>query len=324
MGSRNPSSRYWCFTINNPTETEIDSIKRCTDWKYVVFAMEKGESGTPHLQGYVVWASNKRLSGCRRVVGFERAHFEKRAGSEQQAIDYCFKDEGTEGWWSFEEDRRQQGKRSDLDDAIQALKEGGIKRVRDEHPKEYIKYWRGFHKLDTPMIEARNTKPYVVWLYGPTGIGKTRYVFDHWDQKDIFTKDLDKWWDGYRGQKVVLFDDFRGNIPYATLLRVLDRYQYTVDIKNGSQELNSPFIYITSSKPPHEIYTNDKIQECIGQLYRRIDSVRTFERGEDGITHDVEMKETFKEILGLSDDPPATVPTFMNENADDYVNNLLE
>lgn len=43
-----PQSKYWCFTINNWTPDDVPEFK---NMEYLVFGREKGEDGTPHLQG---------------------------------------------------------------------------------------------------------------------------------------------------------------------------------------------------------------------------------------------------------------------------------
>lgn len=43
-----PESKYWCFTINNWTEIDVPKF---LNMEYLVFGREKGEDGTPHLQG---------------------------------------------------------------------------------------------------------------------------------------------------------------------------------------------------------------------------------------------------------------------------------
>lgn len=89
------SPRYrYCFTLNNYTEIEIEDIKKfCSNSsKGWIIGKEVGESGTPHLQGYINLNQKMRITQLKKINGFEKAHFEECKGSEQQNINYCSKD----------------------------------------------------------------------------------------------------------------------------------------------------------------------------------------------------------------------------------------
>lgn len=256
------SARSWCFTINNWTDEDLKLVR---DWNktYMVVGQEVGESGTPHLQGYITFERTYTLSALKKL--HEKAHWEKALTKD--AANYCMKD----GKYEIQ-DNRKQGKRSDLESVTSMIKERKpLKEIAMEHPIEYIKYNRGIEKLAQLTTDTERTeKPTVTWIWGETGTGKTRYVYER--HKDIWAcgRDL-KWWDGYNGQEVVLLDDFRGDMcKFRELLRILDRYPYRVEFKGGSRNLNSPYIYITCPYPPDEVYNT---REDIGQLLRRIDSV---------------------------------------------------
>lgn len=49
---RNPEAKCWLFTINNPTDNDYPCLALCPDIERCIFQLEKGISGTPHLQGY--------------------------------------------------------------------------------------------------------------------------------------------------------------------------------------------------------------------------------------------------------------------------------
>lgn len=63
----NDPARNYCFTLNNPTDREIEALQ-AADTKYVVYQHERGENGTHHLQGYVVFSKfflkNSNLGFC--------------------------------------------------------------------------------------------------------------------------------------------------------------------------------------------------------------------------------------------------------------------
>lgn len=137
----------------------------------------------------------------------------------------------------------------------------------------FVKHHKGFEKLITEYDLTERIAPTVIWIYGPTGTGKTRYVFDREDLNDLWLASVNlQWFDGYTGQQAVLIDDFRGNFcSFHSLLRYLDRYPMRVPVKGGFTVWKPTRIYITSSKHPSSIYNVD---EDVNQLLRRIDQIR--------------------------------------------------
>lgn len=86
----------WVFTYNNYTQDDLDRLSSIggnlerSGIAYLVYGREVGESGTPHLQGYVIFNSRRRLTSLRTIIG-ERGHYEVSRGTPLQASDYCKK-----------------------------------------------------------------------------------------------------------------------------------------------------------------------------------------------------------------------------------------
>ena len=59
----------------------------------MLFGRERGDEGTPHLQGYVHFKNEKSLKQLKALM--PRAHVEAHQRNYQQAIEYCQK----EGDW---------------------------------------------------------------------------------------------------------------------------------------------------------------------------------------------------------------------------------
>lgn len=263
MADNSAKSRAWIYTLNNYTDVDIDQFKGFTASAHKC-AKEVGENGTPHLQGVIVFKNQCRLSALKKLNN--RAHWEI-CRAEEQAWNYCSK-----GELIISLDTRKQGARTDLNAVAKSVKNGSnIKTIANDHPVEFIKFHSGIEKLISYQASPRNFKPEVIWIYGDTGSGKTRFVCETETDLWISGKNL-KWWQGYENQEATLFDDFRGDFcTFHELLRILDRYPYTVEVKGGSRQLNSKRMYITSCYPPDKVYDT---REDIQQLLRRIDSVR--------------------------------------------------
>jgi len=119
--------------------------------------------------------------------------------------------------------------------------------------------------------QVRNSKPNVLWIYGPTGRGKTRWVHDNY--KDIYIKGAGKWWDGYDANDCCLIDDYRRDfMKFHELLRFTDRYGFPIEYKGGSSQFNSPNIIFTSPRSPLEMWEG-RTDEDIAQLTRRISRI---------------------------------------------------
>jgi len=102
--------RAWVFTLNNYTVEEIPLFQdydagtiEC-NWVipvilYVAHGKEVSASGTPHLQGMVVF---KRSVGLKTLKSLNpRAHWEPMRGTIEEARDYCRKDALFIEWWNF-------------------------------------------------------------------------------------------------------------------------------------------------------------------------------------------------------------------------------
>lgn len=84
-------SNSWCFTLNNPSPTEVLSLEdlynRKDDVTYLVFQLE-GDNQTPHHhQGFLQFVNRKQK---KKILG-PRYHVEKTKDFAYQNKKYCRK-----------------------------------------------------------------------------------------------------------------------------------------------------------------------------------------------------------------------------------------
>jgi len=268
--SENQKFRNVCFTWNNyPEDWENQLTEKLPQHNYYVAGKEVGDSGTPHIQGYVEFNSPAKFTTLKKK--FPTWHIEKRKGTSTQAADYCKKD----GDWKETGTISNPGKRNDLEAVRDILKTGGERDVVAQATSfQSVKYAQVYLKV---MEKKRNFKPLVIWLYGKAGTGKTRTAhFDAFRRgyfEDIHLQcGQGKWWEGYDGHKVVIMDDVRSDFcSYNRMLNLLDRYECRLENKGGSRQMLARVIYITAPVHPEELWATTEEK---AQLLRRIDVIQ--------------------------------------------------
>lgn len=152
-----------------------------------------------------------------------------------------------------------------------------MERIVLEMPISYHRFGRTLERASDIILSrtVRDFQPDVYWLWGATGVGKTREAI-RIATGDVYWFNLnDKGWqDGYTGQYGCIIDDFRGSIAYDELLRMLDRYPYSLS-RRGRMPVPflSRVIVITSSMRPEMVYKKRAAEDGIEQLLRRLTEV---------------------------------------------------
>lgn len=278
-------ARRWCFTWNNPPEDNvvIKSFIEMSHCSYYVIGYEIAPTtGTKHLQGYMEFSSGKRFETLKQLNN--SIHWSVCNGSQEQNKIYCTKG----GIWIEGGTPGQQGHRTDLEESRQIIDRGGsMLDVAENNFGSFVRYHRGFERYQY-LIQQRAATQWrqveVFYLWGETGTGKTRSVRE---ANPIVFCPIDSntgtWWTGYNGEKVILFDDFRGTVPLHTFLKWLDGYPVQVPVHGGATFLNAEKIYITSNVPLEELYRNCD-QRSRDALRRRINTISYFSRSATEVT----------------------------------------
>lgn len=249
-------SRAFIFTINNWTPEDLDYIKYC-GYQYVVYGKEVGESGTPHLQGYVYFKTQRTLKSVSKKL--PRAHLEVRKGSHKQAKEYCIKDGVFEeygdepqqsGGDSMAERARRNKRLRELPfDELLATGELMLSQV------PVIKKARTILANETKAVTEEDVRG--IWFYGPPGTGKTHEARQL--EGTIYVKAQNKWFDGYVGEDIILLDDLDTPTLGHYLKIWADKWSCNGEIKGGTVPLRHKKFVVTSNYLPKDLWSEDNM-----------------------------------------------------------------
>jgi len=297
----NANMLYWAFTAwDDPKITELP------DWMtYIVYGKEVcPETMTTHWQGYMELCHKYRAStlknNFKKYFKVEKIKFLMRYpnSSGHANMLYCKKGAQPKDEWEDMKDAgesygfnslivefgeykiSQQGKRTDLKEVSELVKKNiTVKQAIDEGHITGMPQLKTFQAL-LPYYEPprKLAQPPIVHIYwGSTGCGKShaaREFLGEDHHEHSYNKD---WWQGYDGEKKVLFDDFRDDqVPFSKLLKILDKGPIVVECKNGSRQLQANVFVFTCPKHPKDWYMD--IKEDINQLMRRITHIEYFNK----------------------------------------------
>jgi hypothetical protein len=203
-----------------------------------------------------------------------RCHVEAAHGTAADNRKYCSKD----GDFWEEGTLPSQGNRSDIRELAQSIIDGqSIQTIAQDHPDQWIKYHGGILSLkgrvDRQKFRAfRNLDITVLW--GPTGVGKTRYAYDQHERDAIYKINPiagQYWFDGYEGEPVLIIDEWRDQWKEERLLQLLDGYECQLPIKGSHTYAGWTTVYITSNINPDNWWGKF---EMSSPLKRRITRIR--------------------------------------------------
>jgi len=278
--------RNYCFTLNNHTSEDEEVVRAWEGVKYLVAGREVAPStGTPHLQGFVVFTNARTLGGLKKLDS--RIHWEA-AVTVDQAIEYCKKEgnyfevgtapmsqtlKGVAGG----ELEKMRWKR-----IIQAAESDDMAWLKENEPRIYAEGERTISSIrKRSRAEAVDREVLDnVWIWGPTGTGKSRKARE--DNPGAYVKDPNsKWWDGYDGQEVVIIDDFD---KYQVSMggqfkRWFDHYPFECEKKGMAAYMIRPKkMVVTSNYPIEGIWQEEETLEPMRRRFKVI-HMASAERG---------------------------------------------
>lgn len=271
--------RAWCFTSNNYTDEDelliYSLVEHCS---YVIVGRETAPTtGTPHYQGFIYFDNPRTFSGVLKLLP-DGTHLEPkyRESTFKQASDYCRKggDFFENGTLPMDQQGKGDAGKLSSEQRWELAKLGDFESLPPEHYPLYRAIYSEFR-----VVSDRNELTNY-WICGPSGCGKSRYVRDTYGpgtelggDLGFYTKMMNKWWDGYRDEDVVLMDDFdpdHGKYLGYFLKIWSDHYAFNAEIKRGFVRLRPLIFVITSQYPIHRCFHEPETIEAITRRFQVI------------------------------------------------------
>lgn len=274
---RRASSRKYQLTINNPLEHEYSHeclkniLNEYSNIVYWCMCDEIGENKTLHTHIYIVFSNQVMFTTLQKR--FYGAHFEAVNGSHQANRDYLRK----EGKWQNSEKKET--------NLIETFEEFGVLPPESDAATnqsveiyEMVKngasnfditerYPNSFKMLDKidrvrqMFLEEQNKDTYrkleVTYIWGKTRVGKTRSVLEKYGYSNVFRiPNYTHPFDGYKGQDVILFDEFRSSLPISDMLKYLEGYPVELPCRYANRQACFTKVYLISNIPLEKQYPN--------------------------------------------------------------------
>ena len=300
---KDTQSRKWLLTINNLDKHKItvdEIIKTMNTFKYRYFCLaeEVGKEGTPHIHIFIYTKTAVRFSTLKKR--FPVAHIDKAYGTSSENRAYITK---TGKWADTEKAEtvvegsfREYGEipspiEEDNPDMAQIIADIESGASNYDIITEYPKYGFKVNSIDavrqailSDKYRERMRAVTVTYIHGSTATGKTRSIYERFPAESIcritsYSKNGVKF-DAYRGEDVLVFEEFASQIPIEDMLNYLDIYPIMLPARYNDKVACYTKVFITSNLPLSKQYVNIQANKpkTYDALLRRINYVETFHR----------------------------------------------
>lgn len=293
----NTQSRKWLITINNPIDKgwTHEALKNTLQEMptIIYWCMSDEENQTFHTHLFMV--SKTPMKRKQLDNAFVGGHFDKANGLSVENRDYVFKEgkwldteKGTtnyrdshEEWGEMPQER--QGKRTDITQLYEMIKDGlSNYEIMESNPK----YMMHMDKIERARQNIRDEQYKDVWrdlevtyIFGVTGAGKTRGVMEKYGYSNVYrVTDYDHPFDSYKGQDVIVFEEFRSSLKIDDMLKYLDGYPVELPARYMNRIACFTKVYIISNIDIRDQYPNIQREqrETWNAFLRRIQTVKVY------------------------------------------------
>lgn len=275
--ARSTASRKYQLTINNPSDHGYshETIKKIlndySSIEYWCLCDEIGIEGTQHTHVYAVFANAVMFTTIQKR--FYGAHIEPARGTNIENRDYIRKEgkwledekRGTNLSHTFEESgelpQDRETLKKETEDIFEMVNDGASDfEILQKHPNA-MRMIDKVGRARLIVLEDRNKKEFrqmnVSYLYGKTGVGKTRSIMEKYGYENCYrVTNYKNPFDSYAGQPIIIFEEFRSSLPISEMLIYLDGYPTILPSRHYDRYACFDTVFIITNIPLEEQYPN--------------------------------------------------------------------
>lgn len=323
VATQTKSARRFQLTLN-----EADKRFDLKQYLESLETLEKGiatlerapTTGHLHCHFFIKLKRGVKLS-FKKLCG---AHVEYCRGSDLDNWKYITKEDEPEKageiFW-------EHGSRPDEAEEDKKLKGVSIAEAKemplDELEELPLVYYKQVQDISTKRQNKMsgttcNKKLKVLYLYGPSGIGKSiwaKWIFRSYDIDLV--KYIGTFWHGISGEaECAIYDDFRdSHMPPSEFINFIDSTKHSLNLKNGSWKNTYSHIIITSIQHPNDLYPGFQEKAIANHEEPRVQWMRRM------TVINVEEKMTPEKLHGMLVDL-GLIKEDEKEDPDDPFNNI--
>lgn len=317
---KDSQARSYQITQNNPSKYNItrESFKETIlKFKPIYYCISEEigiKEKTPHYHAYFKCSSPVRFSTCKKR--FKYAHIEQALGSATDNRNYLMKTDKyidkNETLIDFEEageipQTTKEKRLSEKAEVLQKIKDGKTNLEIIEENENLLFHLKDIENIRQEYLKEKYSTEFrdvcCTFIYGATETYKTTFVYSHYNAKDIFRiynyQNLNSLWDGYTGQPVILFDEFKGQIPIELMLILTDRFPVlNLNARYNNKIAMYSQVYFCTNENFDKIYAYEKVMHpaTYKAWERRIHNIYEFRKNPDGSPNIIVHKDTKKII----------------------------
>lgn len=294
-------SRKWLLTINNPQEhgytheyikSALASFKAVKYWCMCDEVGGKKEVYHTHL--FIMGNNGILFSTVKKK--FPKAHIDYCHGLAQENRDYIRKEGKYKGSIKAETNIKETfeemsdcpvekpGQRSDLIDLYDMIKSGMDNYDILESDPAYLLQLDKIDRCRQIIKEKEFRNKFreleVEYWSGKTGSGKTKTIMERYGYENVFRVTSYKYpFDNYRGQDIVIFEEFYNSLAIQEMLILLDGYPLDLPCRYNNKTACFTKVFILSNVDLADQYESVQTdsRETWNAFLRRIHAVKIFD-----------------------------------------------